>query len=317
VTSLATLDGELAAARDGARRLEKARRDLDAARHALEVETAKVTELARRLALEERDVLLLEGGRLRAWLLDVAGAPGRMWRDKERREAAAAKLRHDAAAQVAASLTGEIAHLEAEITSLGDPDARLAAALDAKERALMSGGDALARDLLAVATRRAYAEADRRELTEAIDAGEDVLADLGVLLEALNRAGNIGTWDLLGGGLFVTMVKHGYIDDARYVAAVLQEKLLRFDRELADVASGTLPTADLDIAGGLEFLDFFLDGLIVDWIVQSRITSARKGAEDTYAYVDQMVTWLHGLRAEADTNVATALAARAALLGAA
>ena len=304
MTSLAALDSALARCRADVRRLEKAARDLAAARQALAAEQATADRLARELAKEEWDAARLQ----------PVGALLRRLYDKERREAAAAKLRHDAALRVVSDLAEEIARLEHEIAVLGDPEARLRVTLDEKERVLLARGDERSRRLLAAATRRADAEVDRRELAEAIEAGEDVLRDLTTLIEALNRASTLGTWDILGGGLFVTMVKHGYIDDARWVGALMQSKLLRFDRELADVASGTLPLGDVDLGAGLDFLDFFIDGLVIDAFVQSRITHARRSAEVTYAYVDQMVTWLHGLRDEADAALAAALAERAALL---
>jgi hypothetical protein len=311
---LAWIDEELAAARVDARRFEKVARDLEAARQALRSERAKVSRLADQLAKEERDVVWLEGGRLRAWLLDLAGVPGQRWREKERREAAAAKFQHGAAQRLAAGLADEVARLEAEINALGDPQARLSAAIEEKERRLLMVDNPLGRQLVEIAQRHANAEADLWELSEAIDVGYEVLRDLGELATALRIASNVGVVDLVGGGLFITMIKHGYIDDARLVAALLQEKLLRFDRELADVASGALPVGEVDLGAIVHFADFFLDGLIFDWIVQSRIQQARHTVDSTYAYVEQMVSWLEGQREQAERNVQAAIDERAAVL---
>ncbi len=308
------IDQELAAARAEVRRLEKVTRDLETARQTLRAERAKIDTLARRLQKEERDVTRLEGGRLRAWLLDLAGTPGRRWREKERREAAAAKFQRDAAVQVTVRLSEEVARLEAERSAIGDPEARLGAALDAKERLLVRVEDPIGRQLVEVANRRANAEADLQEIAEAIDAGYEVARDLGELATALRYAGTVGAVDLLGGGLFITMVKHGYIDDARLIAAVMQDKLHRFDRELADVATGTVPIGQVDMGAIVHFADFFLDNLIFDWIAQSKIHKARQTVDDTLAYVEQMIHWLEGRRTQADVDLRTAIDARAALL---
>ncbi|MGH8905570.1 MAG: hypothetical protein ACRD0K_03420 [Egibacteraceae bacterium] len=311
---LAWVDEELTVARVDARRLEKAARDLKAARQSLHTERAKADRLARQLTKEERDVVRLEGGRLRGWLLDMAGTPGQRWREKERREAASAKFQHDAAQRVAAGLAEEVARLEAEVGGLGDPQARLVAAMVEKERRLTTVDDPLGRQLVEVAHRRASAEADLRELGEAIDVGHEVLRDLGELATSLRYASTVGVVDLLGGGLFITMVKHGYVDDARLVAALMQSKLLRFDRELADVATGAVPVGQVDLGPIVHFADFFLDGLIFDWIVQSKIQQARHTVDSTHAYVQQMVTWLEGRREQADAQVQATIEERTALL---
>ncbi len=48
--------------------------------------------------------------------------------------------------------------------------------------------------------------------------------------------------------------------------------LRRFQRELADVQSGE--NFLIDISSFDTFADFFFDGLIVDWIVQSKIQTS-------------------------------------------
>jgi hypothetical protein len=74
---------------------------------------------------------------------------------------------------------------------------------------------------------------------------------------------------MIGGGALTTMVKHSRIDDARAAAHVVQQALRRFQRELADVDERTTIVAEL---GSFEtFADYFFDGLIADWIVQSKI----------------------------------------------
>lgn len=55
----------------------------------------------------------------------------------------------------------------------------------------------------------------RREMKEAIDAGERALRTLRSAQEKLNSAGNWGIFDMLGGGLFSTIMKRSKMDDAK------------------------------------------------------------------------------------------------------
>jgi hypothetical protein len=313
VNAFEHISNELVQARGDARRLEKLNRDLQAARQELVHEQARARELADRLTGEERDVHRLEGHSLRRWLIDLAGRR-KDELDRERREAAAAKLQHDVAYNVARGLAGEVARLEAEVMALGDPYVRYQAALAEKERFHTERGDALGQRLLEVAARRADALADRRELDEAIEAGNEVLEHLSGLATTLRRASDFGMWDLIGGGAFVTMTKHGYIDDARSIAAGLQSKLLRFDRELADVAAGGLGVGEVNLGLGWRFADVFLDGILPDFLVQTRIASARDTVDDTAAYVQAMLEWLNSLIDYADNAIRSCDQERAQLL---
>ena len=102
-----------------------------------------------------------------------------------------------------------------------------------------------------------------------VDAGNAVLNGLQSVIASLKSARNWGTWDLLGGGLIATAVKHSRIDGARASAHQVQQLLRRFQRELADVDARS--DIDIDIGSFATFADYFFDGLIVDWVVQSRI----------------------------------------------
>ena len=55
----------------------------------------------------------------------------------------------------------------------------------------------------------------------------------------------------------------------------LRAALERFSRELQDVKT-QLPDIRIEIDSFARFADYFFDGLIVDWVVQSRINHSRK-----------------------------------------
>lgn len=124
----------------------------------------------------------------------------------------------------------------------------------------------------------------RRELKEAIDAGERALSSLYLAQERLDSARSWGIFDMLGGGLFASMIKHSKIDDATSYMEDAKYNLQRFQKELQDV---TVP-ADLRIEIGsfLSFADFFFDGFVADYLVQSKIADARGQVEEAIRMVE-------------------------------
>jgi signal transduction protein with GAF and PtsI domain len=141
--------------------------------------------------------------------------------------------------------------------------------------------------LLQLSESLADARSDVRELDEAISAGNQVLDGLDHAIAALKSAGGWGMWDLLGGGIVATAVKHSRIDDARTSIHRVQELLWRFRRELGDVEAD--PDVGVDLSSFEAFADYFFDGLIVDWIVQSRIEHSLEKAVRMQDTVQQVV----------------------------
>ncbi len=96
-----------------------------------------------------------------------------------------------------------------------------------------------------------------KELKEAVVAGQRALS----LLEQ--------TRDCL---------KQSKMKDAERLLQEARSALQCFQRELMDV--DTIAEFHIETGDFLSFADYFFDGLIVDWLVQSRIGEARKQVED-------------------------------------
>ena len=75
----------------------------------------------------------------------------------------------------------------------------------------------------------------RREMMEAIQAGERALNSLKTAQSQLRSAGNWGIFDMFGGGLFSSAVKHSKINDASRCVENAKRDLQIFQRELKDV----------------------------------------------------------------------------------
>ena len=130
----------------------------------------------------------------------------------------------------------------------------------------------------------------RREMKEALDAGERALSSLRKAQEKLNSAGNWGLFDMFGGGLFSTIMKRSKMDDAQQLMEAAKSDLKRFQRELKDV---NIPLdLRMEVGGFLSFADFFFDGFVADYLVQSKISEAKEQVSDAIIRVEQILNEL-------------------------
>lgn len=133
----------------------------------------------------------------------------------------------------------------------------------------------------------------QREVNEAMLAGNKALRSLRQAKESLNSAGNWGIVDMLGGGLISTFVKHSKMNDAQSQIEQARSDLKLFRKELADVNS----VADIHIETGdfLAFADYFFDGLIADWLMQSRINDAKQQVDNAIWKVEAVLRKLQSV----------------------
>ena len=130
----------------------------------------------------------------------------------------------------------------------------------------------------------------RREMKEAMDAGERALSSLRKAQEKLNSAGNWGLFDMFGGGLFSTIMKRSKMDDAQQLMEAAKTDLKRFQRELKDV---NIPLdLRMEVGSFLSFADFFFDGFVADYLVQSKISEAKEQVSDAIIRVEQILNEL-------------------------
>ncbi|NLC11364.1 MAG: hypothetical protein GX767_03815 [Firmicutes bacterium] len=97
-----------------------------------------------------------------------------------------------------------------------------------KEAVILSDEGGRARPLLELSVELGELKANQKELTEAIEAGKHALKLLQKVRDSLSSAQGWSIWDMLGGGLIATAVKHSRIDDARKHVHDAQQALHRF-----------------------------------------------------------------------------------------
>lgn len=130
----------------------------------------------------------------------------------------------------------------------------------------------------------------RRQMKEAMDAGERALSSLRMAQEKLNSAGNWGLFDMFGGGLFSTIMKRSKMDDAQNLMEAAKSDLKRFQKELRDV---NVPLdLKMEVGSFLSFADFFFDGFVADYLVQSKISDAKEQVSDAIYRVEQIMNEL-------------------------
>lgn len=139
-----------------------------------------------------------------------------------------------------------------------------------------------------------------REIREAKIAGQEALYSLRQAQEKLNSAKNWGLWDMFGGGIISTMMKHSRINDASSLMEDAKWKLQKFQQEVRDVQ---MPTQfRVEVGEFLTFADFFFDGFIADWMVQSRIGDARAQVAEAIEKVEQVLRRLDNMEDVIDVD---------------
>ena len=131
-------------------------------------------------------------------------------------------------------------------------------------------------------------EMNRREqeIHEAIAAADDALYALERAQKSLSSAGTWGIFDMLGGGFFTSIFKHGKLDQAQAELEEARAALHRFSSELADVDREV--DLQIDIGEFLRFADFFFDGFVADWMVQSKIRNAERQVKQAIYKVENI-----------------------------
>lgn len=129
-----------------------------------------------------------------------------------------------------------------------------------------------------------------KERKEARYAGERALTSLRRAKQELNSARGWGIYDLLGGGMISTLIKHGKMDKARGYIEEAKWELQKFSKELQDVTY--MSGVDFGIGDFATFADFFFDGMLADFYVQSKINEARRQVDEASRRVEKILSRL-------------------------
>jgi chromosome segregation ATPase len=313
---LANLEGienieeKIAAASARIERRKHTESKLQQARQSLQSERKRLADARAILLREEKDVRGLETLTMASILYSLAGRKDEKI-DKEKQEFLAAKLKYDQATFAVNVLEADVESMARELTKLGDPQRDLALGLRAKEQLLLSIDDSRAKELADLQEGTGRLKAWRQELQEAIAAGGHARRQLQDVIKSLESARSWGIWDMLGGGVLATGVKHLRIEDAKKQIHDLQQLLHKFNHELADLNEIGIK---LSIGSFQTFADYFFDGLLIDWFVQSKINNSLERAKEQLNRVDGTLQALQEKLRDTESSLANLAARRNQLL---
>lgn len=255
----------------------------------LRQEKTRLNNLKTKLDEEELDAKKLESFSITGLFYTILGSKESQF-DKEKQEALAAKLKYDEALNSVKLLEKDLAVLRDYLEKHKDTEKEYENLLERKRVMILDSNDNDKAKLIELYERKGDLKADIKELTEAYIAGEKANTSLRLAAEKLQSASNWGTWDMLGGGTISTWVKHSKIDDADGYAKDAQHLLRTFEMELKDVNAST--NLEINIGSFATFADYFFDGLIADWIVQSKIRDSLNNVDNVYRQVSKILTQL-------------------------
>jgi len=116
-----------------------------------------------------------------------------------------------------------------------------------------------------------------REISEAIEAGQNAKKALIDAASELNTAHDYSTWDtFLGGGVFATHIKHEKLRVSNTYLHRAQRELQRFHNELLDVKEIEYRSLNVDVDGFVTFSDYFFDDIFSAWSIHSKLNKSRQ-----------------------------------------
>jgi hypothetical protein len=273
--------------------------DLGAVEKDLQEKSTLLKSLRTRLEKEKIDVEKLERTSLTSLFHSVLGNREQQM-EKERQELLTTQLLFHQKEYQVSYLQQEQAALVEKIACLSGIEAEYQHLLSEKEEALRQSNRTVASELMELSEAQAQVNSEIKELDEAIGAGNNAVPALEKLIGSLESAEGWGLWDLFGGGLLSTAVKHSRIDDARSEINEVQARMSRFKRELADVQKSL--RLEIDISRLDTFADFFFDNLIVDWVVQSKIVRSLEQARETKTLIENAVVKIEARKRAAESE---------------
>lgn len=137
---------------------------------------------------------------------------------------------------------------------------------------------------------------NKKEVDEARVVANQVLSLLNSVEKNLKGARNWGIYDMLGGGFFSSMIKHGKIDQAEALLRKVHEGLVRLQKELGDINISL--ESSVRISGFDRFMDIVFDNIVSDWVTQSRINNSLTEVGRVKAEVQSVIATLDKIEKE-------------------
>lgn len=265
-------------------KLYKLRSQSQEANSRLKSKEERSVQLKQVLEKEYHDVEQLDKLNLTALFYSILANKDKK-QEKERQEYLKAKLQYEEAIEEIKLIKRTVEQLRIQINLLKNSEEKYQLLLREKEEFLLSLEDESSKNLQDVIDDINAAALHIQEIEEVLQEAEPALHYLNETFNQLQSAESWGTFDMIGGGLLVTSIKHGKIDEARLGISKAQFYLDNLSRELRDVVLPTQLNESIDIGDFNSFGDYIFDGLIFDFIVQEKISKSRSHVQSVYLQV--------------------------------
>ena len=214
----------------------------------------------------------------------------------EQKEACEAAIKYDAALQELEAIELKIKQIQEELDTLNNVEREYHDTLNAKKNQIKETNDPEKEELLKLEKSLTTAQAQEKEIREAMAAGNRCLYAANNVIDNLKKASDWGTWDVIGGGTMSTLIKHDYMSKAQSSVSALQSELRYFKSELADVKIYSNMNVSTD--SFTKFADFFFDNIFIDLSVQDRIRSSLNSVSGTKNQIQSALSKLNRLMDE-------------------
>lgn len=259
-----------------------------------------VDKLKKIMYNEQADVESLEHTNLKSIFYGMIGKRQEKL-DKEKLEAYTAKLKYDSAVYELKVLEQDIINIKAQLDKISEYEYKYSEFLKEKVEKIKLSGSFEALEIMKLEEQIANKKNYKKELNEAILAGEKALISANNVLSSLDSAEDWGTFDLFGGGVISDMVKHNHLDEAQNKVEQLQSDLRRFKTKLTDVTINSDIKVNID--GFLRFADYFFDSFFTDWAVLDKINESQENVKNTKRQIEEVISRLHSMENETDTQI--------------
>ena len=261
----------------------------------------KAAEFRKIMEEEQEDVERLKRTNLTALFYRASGKMEEKL-SKEEEEALAAVVKYDSAEKELQAVEEDIAYYEKQASGLPDCKLQYERMLEAKKEEIKESGNIEAEKILEMERQISAIENRRKEVREAINAGERAHSIAEETLDGLKSAKNWGMVDLIGGGIMSDVIKYDKLKSVKDRTSALQMALRTFRTELADVSSRIEGPLQVEVGEFLHFADYFFDGIFTDWMVYDKIKVSKERAEQTYSQIQGILEQLRKMQEQLHTE---------------
>lgn len=294
------INRELEELKQGLKRYEKIKSMLSSLQEQLKILEEKNVNFREELNKEQADLEHLNKKSITSLFYTILGSKDEQI-EKERQEALAARLKLEDNIKQLDDTKYRISKLREEEGRYENYKAKYQQLYKKKYILMKESGEPEFEKIFKIEDDIPHYKSIIKEIKEAVTAGNRVMSQINSAESSLDSAQSWGTWDLIGGGLMTDMIKHSHIDDARDSASRIQSLLNEFRTELADVKINS--EIHIDIEGFAKFADFFFDGLISDWVVQSRIHDSMESVRRVKEEVRSVLRKLEQMQAAMESKI--------------